>query len=173
MSKINSVDIPYWVFGGLGYAAMCGGFYRYNNDVDIMVLDEDFKDFESILDDICKENDWRICKTFLRSVRPKNEIFINKHEIMSVVPVYKTDSSVKFVSNEGDKEYPSDILTKQDRCLGGFVFPTPRDEFLYNLLFDYLSSKKNYPNPEKRREDARHILSEKDFKKFFPDFPYR
>ena len=60
--KINSRGIKYWIYGGMANAAMVGKFYRSNPDVDIFVLGDDFKNIEKILQNICIENNWKICK---------------------------------------------------------------------------------------------------------------
>jgi hypothetical protein len=90
---------------------MAGHFYRRNPDVDLFVLDNDFQNVNNLLDNLCKNNSWKICKTFIRSGRPKIEVYIKKKERLSVIPVRKTENSVKFTFPEGIKEYPLEILT--------------------------------------------------------------
>jgi len=168
LPKIASANIPYWVYGGLGYASMVGRFYRNNPDVDLFVLDNDFEKVENILETICQENAWKICKTFIRSGRPKIELCIKEKERLSVIPACKTGNSVKFTFNEGSKEYPLESLTQVERNLGGYRFKTPQDGFLKILLIGYLESKRNYSNRKKRIEDAKHVLTREEFLKYFP-----
>ena len=168
LPKITSANIPYWVYGGVGYASMVGHFYRSNPDVDLFVLDNDFENVENILGNLCKETSWKICKTFIRSGRPKVELYIKEKERLSLIPVCKTGNSVEFNFREGSKQYPLEILTQVERHLGRYRFQTPRDSFLKTLLIGYLKSKKHYPNPKKRIEDARHVLTEEEFRQFFP-----
>jgi len=168
LPKITSANIPYWVYGGLGYASMVGHFYRRNPDVDLFVLDSDFENVENIFDNLCKENSWKICKTFIRSGRRKIELCIKEKERLSVIPVCKTGNSVEFTFREGSKKYPLEILTQVERHLGGYRFQTPQDSFLKALLIGYLESKKNYPNRKKRIEDAKHVLTTEEFLKYFP-----
>jgi hypothetical protein len=168
LPKITSANISYWVYGGLGYASMVGQFYRSNPDVDLFVLDNDFQNVNNLLDNLCKDNSWKICKTFIRSGRPKIELCIKEKERLSVIPVCKTGNSVEFTFREGSKEYPLEILTQVERHLGGYRFQTPQDSFLKTLLIGYLKSKKNYPNRKKRIEDAKHVLTTEEFLKYFP-----
>lgn len=165
--KIHAANIKCWVYGGLGYASMVGRFYRNIPDVDLFVLDKEFKKVEEILGDLCKENKWKICKTFIRSGRPKIEIYIDSKERCSVIPVYKIDGYVEFKFLKGSEKYPLDILRQEKRKLENFVFYTPQDNYLKCLLSGYLKSKKKYPN--KRIEDARNILSKEEFEKYFPN----
>jgi hypothetical protein len=168
LPKITSTNIPYWVYGGLGYASMVGAFYRNNPDVDLFVLDIDFEKVENILQTMCQENAWNICKTFIKSGRPKLELHIKEKEPerLSVIPVCKSENSVKFRFREGSKVYSLESLTPVKRNLGGYVFTTPPDDFLKILLVEYLASKSNYPG--KRIEDAKHILLKEEFQKYFP-----
>jgi len=171
LPAIESADIKYWVYGGLGYASIVGRFYRFNSDVDFFVLDSDFKNVEEVLKNICEENEWKIRKTLMSFKRPKVELILKEkeRERLSVVPVFKTDE-VEFRFIEGSKRYPLDVLMRVKRNLEGFVFYTPQDIFLKRLLLDYFESKNKYP--KKRIEDARQILSEQEFKKFFPNQSY-
>jgi len=164
--RITSANIRYWVHGGLGYAGMHGQFYRINPDVDLFVLDTDFENLENILENLCQENSWKICKTFIKSGRPKIELFIKGKERLSVIPVHKKENSVEFTFGEGSKEYPLEILISVERHLGEYRFQTPQDSFLKILFIDYLESKNIYP--DKRIEDARKILTKAELKKYFP-----
>lgn len=168
--KMRASNIKYWVYGGLGYASIVGRFYRNIPDVDLFVLDKEFEKVEEILGDLSKENKWKICKTFIRSGRPKIELYINNKERCSVIPVYTIDEYVEFKFSKGSQRYPLDILEQVERKLENFEFYTPQDNFLKLLLLGYLESKTNYP--KKRIEDARHILSKKEFEKYFPNECY-
>ena len=172
--RIQSANIKYWVYGGMGYVAMVGRCYRSNTDVDLFVLKDDFETVENILGKLRKENNWRICKTFTNN-GPKIEIFILKNkkrwvERMSIVPAYKKDNCVKLEFRKGSGEYSLDILDRKKRHIDNFDFFTISDEFLKKLFIEYLNSKHKYP--PKRVEDARYILSEEEFKIYFPDHSY-
>lgn len=174
LPEIDLENLKYWGYGGVANAAMVGKFYRSNPDFDIFILDEEFKRFESILQDICKKNDWKICKDFTNN-RIKIEVFIKKDnkrwiERMSIIVAHKQDDRVELKFKNGSEEYSSEILTRVERDLEGFKFFTISDNFLKKLFVEYLDSKKKYPS--KRIEDARYILSEKEFKKYFPNEEY-
>lgn len=174
LPKIQSENIKYWIYGGVANAATIGECYRSNPDVDLFCLEEDFENVEKLLQNICEENNWKICKTFLNS-RPKLEIFILKNgkkwvERLSVVPAYLKNDQIELKFREGSGEYPLDILNQEERHLGGFTFFTLSNEFLKKLFVEYLDSKRKYPS--KRIEDARHILSKEEFEKYFPNENY-
>jgi hypothetical protein len=175
LPRLQSEKIRYWIYGGIGYAAMVGRYYRKepNSDVDLFVLDSDFTHVEMILQKICEESNWKICKEFLRS-RPKIEILLknNKYwkERLSVVPAYPKNDRVELKFREGSGEYLPNILDQKERSLEGFTFFTLSDEFLKKLFLEYLGSKKRYP--PKRVEDARYILTRQEFEKYFPNETY-
>lgn len=164
ISVIQASDIKYWIYGGIANAAMVGGCYRDNPDVDVFVLEDSFKETEEILEKLCLENGWRICKTFLND-RPKIEIFISGKEVFSLIPVYLKKDHVELIFREGLKEYPLDLLEQKERCLDGYNFFTINDKFLRQLFLEYLDSKKKYP--PKRIEDARKLLNKEEFEKYF------
>ncbi len=170
LPKIFSSHIKYWVYGGIGLAAIKGGFYRYNSDVDVFVEDINFPRIKKILEDACKENGWEPRETCLKTGRPKIDILIEGNEVMSVIPVYLRGEFVKFMFLEGSKEYSAYVLEQKERHLGGFYFFTPSDDFIKVLFINYLESKTKYPY--KRIEDARQICSKEEFMKFFPNEAY-
>jgi len=172
LPRMQAARIEYWVYGGFGYAAMVGKFYRQepNGDLDIFVLNDNFEDVEKLLEDLCKQNNWTICKSCIASGRPKLELFIGRKERFSVMPVYKTEKYVEIKSPKGSKKYPLEVLTPVERHLESLTFVTPLDYFLKELLLDYFSSKKKYPR--KRIEDARYILTKEEFAKFYPNEDY-
>ena len=174
LPALKYVGIKYWVYGGVAYASMVGRCYRSNPDVDLFVLNSDFENAEEILKNICQENTWKISKTFVKN-RPKIEIYILKNnkkwiERLSVLPVYQKDNGVELKFIEGSKLYQRDILNQEERRLEGLTFFTISNEFLKKLFIEYLESKRNYPS--KRVEDAGYILSEEEFKKYFPEQSY-
>lgn len=176
LPKLGSADIKYWVYGGIAYAAMAGKFYRSNSnpDVDIFVLEEDFTGVEEIMQNICIKNNWKLCKEFVNG-RNKLEMYILKDdkrwiERMSVIPASKKDNFVELKFRKGPGEYPLDILNLLERKIEGFGFYTISDQYLKKLFIEYLDSKNKYPS--KRIEDARYILSEEEFKKYFPNESY-
>lgn len=175
LPAIESAGIKYWIYGGVGNAAMVGKFYRSNPDLDMFVLGDDFEKTESILSDICKENNWKICNEFVNG-RQKIEVFLLKNnkkwiERLSVIPAYKKEGYVELKFKNGPGEYPLDILNQEQRCLDGCNFSTLNNSYLKKLFIEYLNSKSKYP--PKRIDDARHILSEEEFKKYFPNIVYK
>lgn len=174
ISKIDSANIKYWIYGGVANAAMVGKCYRSNPDVDVFVLGDDFENVENILQNICKENGWKICKEFVNN-RQKIEVSILKDnkkwiERMSLIPAYRRDNYIELRFRKGSGKYSPDILNQEKRDLGGFIFFTISDQFLKKLFVEYLDSKSKYPL--KRIDDARYILSGEEFKKYFPNQSY-
>lgn len=174
LPTLINAGIKYWVYGGVANAAMVGKCYRSNPDVDLFVLDVDSNNVERILQSECEKNNWKICKEFTNN-RSKIEIFILKDnkkwiERLSIVPACKKDNSVELIFRKGSGEYSLDILNQKKRDLDGFEFFTINDKFLKKLFIEYLNSKSKYPS--KRIEDARYILSEEEFQKYFPDQSY-
>ncbi len=74
LPKITSANIPYWVYGGVGYASMVGHFYRSNPDVDLFVLGSDFENVENILENLCKENSWKNTQDIFKIWQTENRI---------------------------------------------------------------------------------------------------
>lgn len=176
LPKIQSENIRYWIYGGVANAAMVGECYRNNPDVDLFCLQEDFEKVEKILQNLCNRNDWRICKTFLKSGRPKMEVLILKNkkkwiERLSVVPAYLINDRVELKFREGSGEYSFDILRQVERDLGGFIFYTISNGFTKKLFIEYLDIKGKYPS--KRIEDARRLLTEEEFERYFPRQAYK
>lgn len=172
--KITADNVKYWIYGGIANAAMVGSCYRSNPDVDLFVLKEDLAKTEKILEKLCNENGWRICKTFLND-RPKIEVSILKNgkkwvERLSVVPIYIKNEHVELVFREKLGKYGKDILDGIKRTLDNVAFYTTSYKFLKILFIEYLDSKKNYPS--KRIEDARRLLTEEEFRKYFPNKDY-
>jgi len=173
LPALEQNNIDYWIYGGVANAAMVGKFYRSNSDVDIFILGENLEKFDNLMQVMGRINSWKICKEFVNS-RLKIELFIKKGnkwvERMSIIPAYKKESVVELRFRNGAGNYPLNILIRVNRSIDGFSFFTISDFFLKKLFIEYLNSKNKYPI--KRIEDARHILSENEFKKYFPNQIY-
>jgi len=171
---IKAGSIKYWIYGGIANAAVFGSCYRSNPDVDLFVLEEDFDKTEEVLVKLCNDNGWKVSKTFLNN-RPKIEVLILKNlekwiERLSVVPVYLIGNNAELKFKEGQRRYSGDILQQTERRLNNFTFYTISNEFLKKLFIEYLDSKEKYP--PKRIDDARKILTDEEFKKYFPSENY-
>lgn len=174
LPTLINAGIKYWIYGGVANAAMVGHCYRSNPDVDMFVLGEDFEKVENVLQNMCKENNWKICKVFVNN-RPKIEISILKNnkkwiERFSVISAHKKENHVELKFKNGSGQYPLNILDQVEILIDGYKFFTVGNDFLKKLFIEYLDSKKKYPS--KRIADARYILSKKEFKKYFSDKPY-
>ena len=172
--RIQSANIKYWIYGGLGYASMAGQCYRDNTDVDLFVMGNDFEIVKKILENMCEENSWKLCQTFVNN-RLKLEVFFLKNkkkwiERLSVVPAYQKNSQIELKFRKGSGKYSPDILLQVERHVENFTFSTINNQFLKKLFLEYLDSKRKYPT--KRVEDARYVLSEEEFKKYFPNETY-
>lgn len=172
---IQANNVKYWIYGGIANAAMVGDYYRNNPDVDIFVLEDNFKKTEEILEKLCLENGWKISITFLKN-RPKVEIVISGKECLSIVPIYIKCDNVELIFEKQNIEYPLDFLQQIERTLEGYFFYTISDEYLKRLFIVYLDSRRegngkmlftNRSIAEKRLKDARVILSDDEFDKYF------
>lgn len=160
LPKLKEFKIDYWVFGGLSIAAYAGRFIRDNNDVDIFVKDIDFKRAESILDDLCRQNNFKIKSgSQKKDKRPKIEIEIDTIERFSMIPTYQEDGMVVFKYKDGDQKYHNDILKKVERNISGFNFVTPQNKFIKDMFINHIEIRPDKKNREKIKIDAGAILS--------------
>lgn len=176
LPRMQSKNIKYWIYGGIGYASMFSKCYRNNMDVDLFVTENDFNNVEKLLTELCKDNDWRVVKSNLKSGRPKLDLKIKKGqkevERMSITPVYMKEEYLEIKFTRITLKYPVRDFKQVERLLDGYKFFTPEDSLLRSLFVNYLKSKKEYPDRKKRIEDARHLLTKEDFKKYFPNENY-
>lgn len=169
LPELEKMRIDYWVYGGIGVAAYAGKFIRENCDVDIFVKETDFQKAKSILDDLCKQNNYKLKPWESdKNSRLKLDIKIDKIERLSVVPVYLKSNIVKFLFGRGSEEYPSQILEKVERNLSGYRFFTPPDMFIKKLFINYLTSTGDKKNKPKIKDyDAKAILTEEEFAEIY------
>ena len=174
LPKLKKKGINYWVFGGIAIAGAKGFFYRYNRDIDIFVLEKEYKRALLIIKAISDENLWRFEPAKLRGGRLKNELFIDGKERLSLIPVYERDSEVEFIFEKGPKKFARDLLKPVIRNIGTYKFITPSEDLLKELLRYYLEGffrserKRNDKNlREKRRLDTEHLLGRDEAKALF------
>lgn len=147
-SELSKKQITFWVFGGIAIAGIKGDFLRKNNDVDVYVLESNFDVAKLVLEKICAGHaNWKIYYTVLDNVRPKIEILVDDKEIFSLIPVYKTESGVRFIFPHGGSiNFSSDVLAPAKRKIGEFEFITSRDKYVKKLFENHrdLLIKRNY-----------------------------
>lgn len=167
LPAIEQTGINYWVYGGIGVAACYGDFFRDkgNQDVDIFLVDNDFKDAKSILGKLCQKYGFEL-KCYDQE-RPKVEITIDSHERFSMIPVYKECDNILFRYSDGDQRYSDKILRKLERNISGFKFFTPTDDFIRQMFISHIKARPDKIKRKKIIDDARHIFSEQEFKKYF------
>lgn len=170
LPSLEEAKIDYWVFGGLSVAAYIGRFIRNNKDVDIFVKNIDFFKAKKLLDDLCRQNDFKVKSGSQKNgERPKIEIEIDTIERFSMIPIYQEGDMVIFKYNDGDQKYPNDILKKVERNISGFNFITSQDKFIKEMFINHIEVRPDKKNREKIMIDARAILSfDERFRLGFP-----
>lgn len=168
LPRLEKEGINYWVYGGVGIAAYIGRFIRENCDVDIFVKETDFQKTKSILDVLCKQNNFVLkVRKPLKNGRLKLDIIIDK-EKLSVVPVYLKDTIIEFKFWKGSVEYPYRVLEQVERNISGYRFFTPSDEYIKKLFINYLTSRPDKKNKPKIKDyDAKAILTEEEFSEIY------
>jgi hypothetical protein len=167
LPAIKKAGFRYWVYGGVGVAAVVGKFIRENDDVDIYVLDLDFQSIKAALDTLCRSRvSWGIKEhsPLRRTGRPKFDIVINGTELLSVVPVYKTEEAVEFRVNKADL-LPTDLaLTQESKEIGGYRFFSPPKDII-KIILRSLITERPYLLIEdpKRRSDAKAVFTQEEF----------
>lgn len=164
---IDKAGFKYWVFGGVAVAGVIGKFIRTNDDVDVYVLEENFEDIRHQLELLCQTHaGWglRNARPKKRTGRPKFDIHINKHEILSVIPVYKTAKGVEFRVT-GVELLPTDqTLTQEHRFVDGFSFFSPPQNIIKAIFKSFILDRQGIIiNDPKRRMDAQALFSKQEF----------
>lgn len=171
LPKIEQAGIDYWAYGGISIAGFNRGFFRINKDLDIFLVDTDFKRVKSIIDELCQQNNFELInhKQKTKNERLKIEIKIDNIGRFSAIPVYKRSGIILFKYSDGDQEYPNNILEKIERNISGSRFFTPRDEFIKKMFIAHIKARPDKKERKNIVEDARHILSKNEFEKHFPN----
>ena len=171
LPKLEEYQIDYWVYGGVAVAAYAGKFFRENTDVDIFVKEDDFIRTNALLKEFCIEQNagFKECNLLNRNdfSRPKLEVKIDRHERMSVVPVYLRGGSATLVFGNGAKSFPKDMLKRVARNLSKYGFFTPPNTYIKEIFLNCFQHRKGWKEREDIRKDARIILSPEEFKNYF------
>jgi len=176
---IENAGISYWVYGGIAIAGINGEFVRVNTDVDLIVLNEQYQAAIDLIEPLGRKLGWTFQDTNFRN-RPKREWFEygNDKDLLSIMPVYKNDGSVRIIFQTSENDYPISLLTQQQRTIGTYVFFTPdksyiKDLFIRNLKY-LIKSGKFQDRPglrDKYEKDANVILNDEERNSFWG--PYR
>lgn len=174
LPRLEKEGINYWVYGGVAIAGVRGNFYRYNRDIDIFVLDKDYKKAIDIIKATSDSNLWIFKPAKSLDNRPKSELFIDGKERLSIVPIYERDSEIEFIFENGPKKFARESLKLVIRYIGAYKFITPSEDLLKELLRCYLESffkserRRNDKNLwEKRKLDVEQLLGNEEAKKLF------
>lgn len=173
--RIEETGISYWVFGGVAIAGIKGCFYREHQDIDIFVLNKDYKKIAGVIETVSKINLWET-RTSIKNRRPKIEILIKDQERFSLVPIYEIGDEVEFIFPNGSKRFPKRLLESETRKVGTFKYITPGTSLIKKLLSYYLRVLAESKEPKridllwgKYKLDAEKLLGVKQTKKFFTE----
>ena len=167
LPSMKQAGINYWVFGGISISAYVGYFFRNNVDVDVFVLDEDFKNAMEILEKMCRKNNFLYKRSGKKDERPKFEIKIDGVERFSVIPVYKSKNIIIFEYNDGNQRYSCDILKREENNLSGFKFYSPSKNFIKEMFLNHIKARPDKVTRKKIIMDAERILTKEEFEKIF------
>ena len=176
---IEEAGISYWVYGGVAIAGIKGEFVRRNRDVDLFVLDEDYKLTRDVIQRIAENVGWTFIDSNYRN-RPKREWFERGHDkdLLSLMPVYKLDARVRIIFQTSTNDFPGSVLDRQKRRVERWVFTTPDNSYLKELFMRNLKYivkvGKFADQPELRdkyEKDAAVMLSDQERDAFWG--PYR
>ena len=159
LPEIEKAHIDYWVYGGVSIAAYAGKFIRDNQDIDVFVKDIDFENAKSILDKLCKQNDFKLRSDSRATERPKIEIEIDNTERFSMIPIYEEGDKILFKYSDGNQKCPNQILERVERNISGNRFFTPRDKFIKEMFINHIKARPDKRERDKIKKDAKTILS--------------
>ena len=167
LPALESVGIPYWVYGGVAIAGVNGSYLRHNPDVDVFVVSENFDRAIAIITDLETRLGWEHKDARPQRGRRKTDWYVtgSRRDIFSVVPVFRDRDRVKFIFEQDF--VPHNSLSSVIRTIGPYRFTTPSKQFLNELL----TSKANRGNllrerKKKLRIDARVIMEDDEYEKF-------
>jgi len=176
LPEVSKAGIPYWVYGGIAIAAIAGKFLRKNDDVDVFVLNDDFSRTQVILKKICRLNKDCIFGISNENNKLKLKVYIphiQKKEVLSIMPVYKTNTMIEFRFLDGFERFDEDILERVERKINNYKFFTPTDSSIRKLFCYYLTVLKRNGKikrdnlRKKYKIDAKEILTPKEYNRFF------
>jgi hypothetical protein len=159
LPELEKVGIEYWVYGGVGIAAVVGRFLRYNTDVDIFIEQSEFVRATACLDNACRHDGLK--PHLIPGRRPKFEVKVretDRSDILSIVPAYRKDGYVEFIFKPRPAQYPEQILTRVPRCIRDHSFFSPPDGYIRELFKTYLTNRPEKKRSKKVQVDARAIF---------------
>ena len=152
---LTKADITYWVYGGIAVAGVTGKFLRENGDVDIYILANDFPKTERLLRELCEQHGswdadrWELGYSMLKNTkRPKLNLYIQKTERLSVVPVYPLADGIDFRFVE-PLVVSERALMREKKSIDGFDFYSPPDDIVRYLHRYFMIWKINHRDPQK------------------------
>ncbi len=163
LPALEDAGIDYWVYGGVSIAGYVGNFIRENEDIDIFIKEADFQKAKHKLEDICKQNNYRLL--YWSNRRIKIDVKINRKERLSAIPIYLKESKAILKFWKDSEEYPIEILEKVKRDIFGYEFFTPPDKYVKQLFVNYLLARKDKSRKPKLKIDAEAILTLPEVKK--------
>jgi hypothetical protein len=173
LPALEKAGISYWVYGGVAIAGIKGEFVRNNNkDVDVFVLNENYVRTIELVENLETSLNWEHKDArLLKGKRPKREWFLigNRHDIFSVIPVYKVGDKVQFVYQTDLT--PKSSLTQERRTINEYTFVTPSVEFIKELFMHKINGGNLTKERQRKcRMDAEVILTEDERIRLFARF---
>jgi len=144
LPELERERISYWVYGGVGIAAVAGRFIRRNGDVDIFVEEHDFERAILLLEKKCNEIGLTPHPCRPLNGRPKFEVRPNAgtKDMLSVVPVYRKDGFVEFIFGRRRGQCRDEMLARTSRNIDGYAFFAPQDDYIRELLKTYIMNRR-------------------------------
>jgi hypothetical protein len=164
LPAIEAAGLKYWTCGGIGVAGALGRFIRTNEDVDIYVLETEFRASRSVLAGFCLARpDWSLHDSPPLRGRPQTSIYENGLKRLSMVPVYDTAGGIEFRTKISEW-LPRSALHQETKQLDGFRFISPPSEIVQALLASMLIERPRLlSDPEsRRRKDALELFTPQD-----------
>ncbi|SRR6266545_4722705 len=172
LPAIEKARIPYWVYGGIAIAGIKGQFIRPSKDVDVFVVNEDYERTIELVTALERGLDWEHGDArLLKGKRPKRSWFVvgNRHDIFSVIPVYRVGDRVQFIYQTD--LIPKNSLTQERRIINGYAFVTPNAEFIKELFLHKVDGGNLTKERQRKcRTDADVILTEDERTRLFAKF---
>lgn len=166
LPALERAGIKCMVYGGIAIAGVKGEWLRENPDVDVFILDHDFKTAEKILVDLAKINEWTVMKDEqLVPGRPKIDLFFKNEDedFFSIVTVSEIEEgNIKFKFYNSEKIFSKNILIRKLRTVKEVQFFTPEDRYIKDLFIhrlENLGARLKEDKFDKYKVDSQFILN--------------
>jgi len=166
--ELDRSGSKYWVYGGVAIAGIKGEFLRFNPDVDLFVMEDDYGKIIETIAGLESELGWRPEDADAER-RKKRHWFApdQKEDVLSVVPVFRAGDQTRFVF--GRRTYTlQNVLSSEVRTISGFTFVTPSTALIKELFLRkaYSGSHLLDSRIRKMKTDAKVIMAAEEYQKF-------